>query len=208
MPIPLQIKMIREILLKANPELAEEIDFKTEDFVYDNTGERRYWTELLEEGLSLTDNLSVLEQEIPNVKWRVPKKLKEPRKSQEYIFKGPEGPVYCKESETVICSAKGRERGIEYEHGRIQIILPKELINSMAYVRVQVPNPPEIKKKVRRHKRDLRRYKQPFDPEYYEDMRKLEIRKARKEIKALASPKSKYEAWKKSRKPIFRKKSS
>lgn len=188
MPIPLQKKKIRENLRKANPEQAEEVDF-TEDFVYDINGDRRYWPELLEEGLSFEDNLSILEEEIPNVNWRIPKKQKEPRKSKEYIYKSPKGPVYCKESETVVRPLKGRIKGIRYEHGRVQITLPKELISLEAHVRVEVPNPPEFKKKVRRHKRALQYWQ--FDSETPEDLKKLEIRKARKEIRAIRAREAK-----------------
>ena len=168
MPIPLQTSTIRRILKKANPGLVEEMGSDIENLIYDIEGELHNWTTFLEE-LPLPDNISILEERFPNVKWRLPEAPKEetlnPRKSIDtYRCETSEGLVLCMDMQIVVqshktksgrISRKEKRGGCEYMHGRIQITVPEELINQTAHVHVEFPNPPEIKEKRRRNKRNL-----------------------------------------------------
>jgi hypothetical protein len=176
MPIPLQIKTIRRILSKANPSLAEEIDFKNENSFFDKEGELHDWTVFVDD-FPLRTNITFLEYRFPSIKWRLPEAPKEeslnPRKSIEvYKCETSEGPVLCMDIQIVVqphksksgrISKQEKRGGREYTHGRIQITTPEELINETAHVHIEFPNPPEVKKKTRRSKRDLRYYQIPDD---------------------------------------------
>lgn len=165
MNIPFQIRNIRRILRKANPDI-DDIDFETEDCVPDpeNEGELANWTEYLEE-VPYPVNILKLTGLFPNINWYLPPKQKEYRKGPRQSLKfsevsTPEGTVLCADGVIRVSSQKSidkRPRVVKsfgrpetYEFGRIQITVPKELIGIEAKVHIEFPNAPEIKKKSRR----------------------------------------------------------
>jgi hypothetical protein len=165
MPLPLQIKTIRRILRKANSDV-DDIDFATENLLPkgDNEAELEDWTTYVDY-VTLPENISYLESEFPNFNWRLPKKQKKPsnkpRQSIDiYECQTLQGSLLCADSQIIVHSQKTSDKKarvlraighpFEYEFGRIQITLPKELIGIEAKVHIEFPNAPEIKKRHRR----------------------------------------------------------
>jgi hypothetical protein len=169
MPLPLQIKMIRRILRKANTDL-DDINFQ-ENGVPDpeNEGEYYDWTTYLEE-VSYPENRRNLEDRFPNINWRLPEEQKEPssrpRQSLDiYECQTLQGSLLCIDSQIIVQSQKTFDKRprvlkaqplgqpFEYEFGRIQITVPKELIGIEAQVHIEFPNAPKIKKRYRRSRK-------------------------------------------------------
>lgn len=159
MPLPLQIKTIRRILRKANP------DIEAENGVPDSENEDEYrdWTSYLEE-VSLPENIEILEDRFPKINWRLPKKQKGPPKGPRQSLKIYESHtkkgVTCADTVVIVRPHKVPDKkarvvksfghAAEYESGRLQITVPKELIGIAAKVHIEFPNAPKIKKKHRR----------------------------------------------------------
>ena len=160
MPIPLQIKNIRTILRKANPDI-DDIDFETEDCVPDpeNEGELTNWTEYLEE-VPYPANILRLQGRFPNINWYLPEKQKTRKGPLKWLKTWREGTTLCADALIKVRGqpiADKRDRVLKsfgrpeiYEHGRIQITVPKELIGIEAKVHIEFPNAPEIKERSRR----------------------------------------------------------
>ena len=163
MPLPLQIKTIRRILRKANPDV-DDIDFETENILPDRENELCDWTSCLEE-VSLPENIKTLEDRFPKFNFKLPKKQKGPPKGPRqsmkmYKCQTSEGPGLCADAVVVVRPHKVPDkrarvvksfgRAVEYEPGRLQITVPGELIGIKAKVHIEFPNAPEIKKKHRR----------------------------------------------------------
>lgn len=162
MPLPLQIKTIRRILRKANPDV-DDIDFETENILPDREDELCDWTSCLEE-VSLPENIKILEDRFPKFNWQLPKKQrgppKGPRQSLKIYESHTKKGVTCADAVVIVMSHKVPDkkarvvksfgRATEYESGRLQITVPKELIGIAAEVHIEFPNAPKIKKKHRR----------------------------------------------------------
>jgi hypothetical protein len=160
MPLPFQIKNIRRILRKANPDI-DDIDFETESMVPDpeNLGEYSDWTTCLEE-VSFPENILSLEDRYPNINWRLPKEQKIPKGPLKWLKIWQEGTTLCADALVRVGRHKTvdkRDRVLKsfgrpeiYERGRMQITVPKELIGIEAKVHIEFPNAPEIKKRSRR----------------------------------------------------------
>lgn len=161
MPIPTQIKTIRRILRKANPDI-DDIDFETEDCVPDpeNEGELTNWTEYLEE-VPYPANILRLIERFPNINWYLPEKQKTRKGPLKWLKRWHyEGTSLCADALVEVRrdeTPDKRDRVLKslgrpeiYEYGRIQITVPKELIGIEAKVHIEFPNAPEIKERSRR----------------------------------------------------------
>jgi hypothetical protein len=99
----------------------------------------------------LHENIRILKDLFPNVHWQLPKEPERARKGpQPYLNVYECGTSLCADVLVVVQPHKTLDKNarvmkalghpFEYEFGRIQITLPKELIGLKANVRIEFPN--------------------------------------------------------------------
>ncbi|MGD0028748.1 MAG: hypothetical protein ABSC91_07395 [Candidatus Bathyarchaeia archaeon] len=90
----------------------------------------------------MSENIDRLEKLHPQMKWRMPGKLRSVCARSKEISRhaGPDSDTFILECNVVIKPQPVKAKGKTYLHGRIQITVEKELIGKTAKVSVTIPH--------------------------------------------------------------------